>query len=184
MINKIHSITNTKSFIPKKTIAGTLIAGSLLGGMLTSCNNKPDSFKKEKIECVAADKITDSISVKTLPAKKQASISNLSISNKTSHAWSLGKSIGAGLLGGLIGGLVGIFRKDKSFLTTGPQCAAVGAAAGLLLPGLAMGAIITLFAALVGGAAGTMFSGGDDKIGKATAALFGIIAAAASLSLL
>ena len=59
------------AFIPKKTIAGILIAGSLLGGILTSCNNKPDSFKKEKIECVAADKITDSISVKTLPAKNK-----------------------------------------------------------------------------------------------------------------
>ena len=182
IINKINYATIYKNIFPKKAIIGTMIAGSLLGGTLTSCNknNNAEGLNKEKIEYVSNQK--PATTIKILPAQKEASITNLKfISEKDSPLRNIGKRLTIGLLGGMLGGLIGAFRTNKTFLTKASQCAAVGAAAGVLFPGLTLTSIVTLLSIITGGAAGTMLSGGNEKVGKVVAALFGILAAAACI---
>ena len=57
MLNKISNITNInptlqKNFSAKKVILGSMLAGSLLAGGLSSCSGHADRFEKEKIENV------------------------------------------------------------------------------------------------------------------------------------
>ena len=181
IINKINYATNYKNIFPKKAIIGTMIAGSLLGGTLTSCkNNNAGVLNKEKIEYVSNQQ--PATTIKIHPAQKEASITNLKfISEKDSPLRNIGKRLSTGLLGGLLGGLIGAFRTNKTFLTKASQCAAVGAAAGVLFPGLTLTSIVTLLSIITGGAAGTMLSGGNEKVGKVVAAAFGILAAAACI---
>ncbi len=192
MLNKINNITNINSTLPKKfsakkIILYSMLTGSLLTGGLSSCAKRSDRFEKEKIENVQiSDKKSLTIKSNKNQEKNVASsdgaISGLKyISEKDSFAKNLGKRLSIGLIGGLLGGLIGIFRKNMSVMNKIPQCAAAGAAAGILFPGITLTAIVTTLSALAGGAAGTFLSGGNDKIGKISAVGFGLLAAAACI---
>ena len=176
MLSKINN------FNPRKMIIGSMIAGSVLAGGLSSCG-RAENINKEKIEYVqpAKDELIISKSAKDKPNRAGFITTKLDISEKDSPLKNAGKRIGAALLGGAIGGLIGIFRKDSAFLNKVSHCAVLGGTAGLLTPGLTMSAIIIGASTLVGGIAGTFFSGGNDKIGKITAAAFGILTGAACL---
>lgn len=182
MLNKISHFSNQIS--PKKAIIGTMLAGTLIAGGLSSCKNKNDLFEKEKIEYVNSDKKNFSIS--TLNKKQNVAstgglISNLEyISEKDSPLKSLGKRLGVGLIGGIIGSFAGVIRKNKSFLNKVSQCTVVGAAAGILFPGLTLTTVLTGLTTIAGGIGGTFFSG-NEKIGKICAAICGIITAAACI---
>ena len=54
MLNKVRNFTNLnstlqKNFSAKKVILGSMLAGSLLAGGLSSCTEHSDRFEKEKI---------------------------------------------------------------------------------------------------------------------------------------
>ena len=192
MLNKISNITNInptlqKKFSAKKVILGSMLAGSLLAGGLSSCTGHTDRFEKEKIENVQIGDKKFVIIKSNQNKEKNAdssggAISGLKyISEKDSPAKNLGKRLSVGLIGGLLGGLAGVFRKDKSVMNQVSHCAAAGAAAGILFPGVTLTAIVTLLSAVAGGAAGTFLSGGNDKVGKISAAVFAILTAAACI---
>lgn len=192
MLNKISNITNTnptlqKNFSAKRVILMSMLAGSLLAGSLNSCAGHLDKFEKEKIENVQIGDKKFLIIKSNQNEEKNADssggiISGLKyISEKDSPAKNLGKRLSVGLFGGLLGGLIGVFRKDKTVMNQVSHCAAAGAAAGILFPGVTLTVIITLLSSVAGGAAGTFLSGGNNKVGKISAAVFGILAAAACI---
>ncbi len=192
MLNKVRNFTNLnstlqKNFSAKKVILGSMLAGSLLAGGLSSCTEHSDRFEKEKIENIQIGNekfliIKSNQNKEKNTASSGGAISGLKyISEKDSPAKNLGKRISVGLIGGLLGGLAGVFRKNKSVMNKVSQCAAAGTTAGILFPGVTLTAVVTLLSVIAGRAAGTFLSGGNDKIGKISAAVFGILTAAACI---
>lgn len=181
-MDKIGLNVYNKSLHPKKMLLGTMLAGSLLCGGLASCTNKSDTFETNKIEYVQGNNhqtlvISDNLELKNKPEPQKATISGFKfISKNDSPFKNLGKRISAGLLGGVIGALIGTVKCGKS-----AKGGAIGATAGVLFPGITLIAIITGLASYTGAMAGTLFSGGNEKIGKITAAAFGILTALACL---
>ena len=181
-ILNVSNFTSIKRFVPKKALIGAMLAGSMLAGGLASCVNSEDCFEKEKVEYYQKKK-TNSLPSKTFitekyPQKNKAIVSNMQfVSKEDSLSRNIGKRVTVGLLGGLFGGIAGVFRGNKSKLNTSSQCASVGAAAGLLCPGVTLTAIVTLLSGLTGACAGSFFSGGNRRAGIAVAAIFGTIAA-------
>ena len=181
-MNKIDLNIYNKSLHPKKMLLGTMLAGSLLCGGLASCTNKSDTFETNKIEYVQRNNnqtlvISDNLELKNRAAQKRGAISGFKfISKNDSPLKNLGKRISAGLLGGFIGALIGTVKCGKS-----AKGGAIGTAAGVLFPGMTLTAIITGIASYTGAMAGTLFSGGNEKIGKITAVAFGILTALACL---
>lgn len=182
MLNKICPFSNKIS--PKKAVVSSMIAGTILLGGLTSCNIKKDSFNKEKTESHTTSRNNLSLSFTNIKKELSSSekvISNLKyISEKDPPLKNLGKRLSVGLLTGFLGSFMGILRKNHSILNTASQCAAVGAIAGTVFPGLALTAIITALATVTGGIGGTFLSG-NEKIGKICATVSGILAAAACI---
>lgn len=181
-MNKIGLSVNNNNFLPKKMLIRTMLVGSLLCGGLASCTNKSDTFETNKIEYVQGNNnqnlvIPGNLELKKRAEQKRDAISGFKfISKNDSPLKNLGKRISAGLLGGVIGALIGTFKGGKP-----AKGGAIGAAAGVLFPGITLTAIITGIASYTGAMAGTFFSGGNDKIGKITAVACGILTALACL---
>ena len=137
-MNKINFGIHNKNFISKKMLIGPMVAGSLLCGSLSSCTNKPDTFKTNKIEYVNENKnknpnliISDNLELKNNVEKKRGAISGFKyVSKNDSSGKDFGKRISVGIIGGIIGGLIGTFKRGAG------KGGTIGATAGVLFPGI------------------------------------------------
>ena len=180
---KLYRNADLINKLPRKTIAGAMLAGGILASSLSSCTAKPDAFQKENIEYLAQkEQNTSDNKVYKIQAKPQIQKAGINfISKEDSPFTQTGKRLTTGLLASLLGALAGSFRGNKSFLNKTSQCACVGAAAGILFPSLTLTTIITGLSAIVGGFAGSYFSGGNEKAGKIGAIISALIAAGGCL---
>ena len=181
---KPYRNTNLINLLPNKAAVGAMLASGILASSIASCSVKDDVFQKENIELIQKNKNTNESKVYKIQDKldKQPQIAGIvNLNQKDTPLKRVGKSLSMGLLGGVLGACVGSFRGNKSFLNKTSQCACVGAAAGVLFPSLTLAAIITGASAIVGGLAGSYFSGGNEKAGKIGAIIFALAAAGACL---